>query len=129
MARARAIAAKLGKAGVSVPSTSTPPVNPAAANLPPKPTIVSNSSNGASNDAVVAALPDKDEISRRVAEARRLVANANTQAALSSNPYIVSWLFHVLYSSLIAPPSSRHQHKGRKKHWLHLKLPFHKVQV
>ena len=46
--------------------------------------------NGTGGDALATPLPDKDEISRRVAEARRLVANANTQAALSSNPYIVS---------------------------------------
>lgn len=89
MARARAIAAKLGKAGISVSSTSAAPATPAAANLPPKPVTASKPSNGAGDDAV-AALPDKDEISRRVAEARRLMANATTQAALSSNPYIVS---------------------------------------
>ena len=91
MARARAIAAKLGKAGVSVPSTSAAPATPVPANLPPKPVAVPKPSNGAASD-ILAALPDKDEISRRVAEARRLVANANTQAALSSNPYIVSGL-------------------------------------
>lgn len=90
MARARAIAEKLGKAGVNVSNTSNPPTTPAPANLPPKPTTISKSSNGAAD--ALAALPDKDEISRRVAEARRLVANANTQAALSSNPYIVSEL-------------------------------------
>jgi U4/U6 small nuclear ribonucleoprotein PRP3 len=85
------IAAKIAAMGLaksgSGPSTSvsTPasiPSTPAQnVNLPAKPNVPG---------AGATALPDKDEIARRVAEARRLVANATTQAAISSNPYMVS---------------------------------------
>lgn len=63
---------------ISIPSTPAP-----NANLPAKP---------AGSGAGATALPDKDEIARRVAEAKRLVAEANTRSAISANPYIVSFI-------------------------------------
>ncbi|KAG8824056.1 hypothetical protein FRC17_009185, partial [Serendipita sp. 399] len=77
VARAKAVAARLAKAGIgSTTSVTTPAVVPPPS-LPPKPVAASS-----------IVLPDKEEIARRVAEARQRVANATTQAALSSNPYI-----------------------------------------
>lgn len=81
IARAKAIAAKLGKAGITAPASSASAA--ASTSLPVKPAAISN-----------VALPDKDEISRRVEEARRLKANAVTQVAMNSNPYIVRTIDH-----------------------------------
>lgn len=79
IARAKAIAAKLGKAGIGAPGGSTPP------NLPERPAAASS-----------VTLPDRDEISRRVEEAKRLKDNAATQVAMSSNPYLVRGIVHDL---------------------------------
>ena len=76
IARAKAIAAKLGKAGIGAPGGSAPP------DQPEKPAASS------------VALPDRDEISRRVEEAKRLKDNAATQVAMSANPYLVRAIVH-----------------------------------
>ncbi|KAG8838214.1 hypothetical protein FRC18_005712 [Serendipita sp. 400] len=77
VARAKAVAARLAKAGIGSTTSVTTPAAVPPPSLPPKPVATSS-----------IVLPDKEEIARRVAEARQRVANATTQAALNSNPYI-----------------------------------------